>query len=62
MPKHYYYQLEQMHKHLTQEGKDTIKHMVLDLGIHEFDAIELILEQHADLVRPTMTAYLRRKH
>lgn len=54
-----YYKLEQMHRHLTEEGKDLMKHMVLDLGLHELDAIELILEQHADVVKPSMKAYLQ---
>jgi len=58
--KRIYYKLEQMHKHLTDEGKELMRHLVIDIGLHELDAIELILEQHADLVRPSMAAYLKK--
>lgn len=64
-----YYTLEQRCKHLKDdvlddngkvivEGGKTVMLNLVRQGIHPFDAFEMILEQHADLVLPSMAAYL----
>lgn len=53
-----YRKLEEIVRHFRPEGKKLLWHMVHDLEIHEFDAVEIILEQHQNLVYPTVGAYL----
>lgn len=47
-----YKKLEKLSNCLTNAGKDRLWHMTHTQHIHEFDAIMIILEQHADLVDP----------
>lgn len=53
-----YYKLEQIHKCLKPEGKDLLRRLVLNDGMHELDAINLILEQHANLCYKNIRYYL----
>ena len=53
-----YRQLEQLHAHLTVEGKDYLKHQVLGLGLNELDVMNDILTSHQGLVLPTIWRYV----
>lgn len=47
-------QFNKIYCHLKPEGKEQLKHLVLDVGLHHYEAMDMILTQHQDLFKASV--------
>lgn len=59
-PKKTQQNFQKVYAHLKHEGKDLMKHLVYDVGLHHFEAMDHILTEHQDLVWPSAMQAIRR--